>query len=117
MKISILDIVLIVFSSYGITYMIRYTYGPGDVFLKFRIWMGMRYKPLLDETGMHPAGWIEEDWHEDSWHAKLVQCFWCLNTWVSLALVLLFPKLPIWIYVWFAIVGIAGFLHDRCEDG
>jgi hypothetical protein len=29
---------------FGVTYLVRHTLGPGNVFLRFRIWAGLRHE-------------------------------------------------------------------------
>ena len=89
-------------ATFGITYLIRYTDGPFNIFIVFRLWMGI--KKIY--TGV-------DEFFEDIGHgffAKLFSCFWCISTWVSLLLVLIFNGLDF--VLWFACIGISGFMHE-----
>jgi hypothetical protein len=102
-------IYLVPFAVFGITFLVRYTDGPFDIFKMFRIGMGIKYKIGLSEQ--------EEEYVSDTFTAKLVNCFWCLSTWIAMILCLLYVlwqsmSIIDWIILTFASVGIAGFMNS-----
>lgn len=75
------DILSISLAVAGFIFLVRYTYGPGDVFLEFRIWLGI-YE-LQDQNGSY------YEKVEEKFFAKLFACHWCLSTWLVLIAMLL----------------------------
>lgn len=57
-------------------YMLRYTDGPGDIFRKFRISVGIL--PLIKDDGS------EDEMVMDTFFAKWYACHWCFTTWYAL---------------------------------
>jgi hypothetical protein len=105
-------LILLPWAVFGFTYIIRYTHGPFDLFLKWRQFMGIQYIPIMGSDGL-PYRYEEANQTPNKFTAKLVKCFWCLSTWVAMvfgALLVLFPDsvLSLWPIAVFASVGIAG---------
>lgn len=94
-------------ATFAITYMIRFTDGPGDIFLRFRKLVGFTYIDRGDEI-------VEVV--DDKFLPKLVECFWCFGTWIALCVVLLNTFVP-FIVQWFAIIGIAGAVYMWLDNG
>lgn len=91
------------FAVFGIVYLIRYTDGPINIFLRFRQLMGIwQYEVEKSDEIIEEIG--------EGFLAKLFSCFWCLITWVSLFLILIFYGIDI--LAWFACIGISGFIYE-----
>lgn len=105
--------ILVTFATYAATYLLRYTYGPFDVFLRIRRIAGINSFPLYDDDG-NQVDIIEEV--KSTYLAKLFDCWWCLSTWIALAW-MLFTPLRGWDFfiVWFASIGLAGFLQETIK--
>lgn len=102
-----ISIIKIAFSVFGVVYILRYTDGPFDVFLRFRELVGIHMVPIYEAD--RKVGEVEEV--EDVFLAKLFGCFWCLSVWVALFCVLLYDVIGV-VFDWLAVIGIAGFLHE-----
>jgi hypothetical protein len=107
------DVAVVGLSTFGLAYILRYTDGPFNLFVKFRGALGLRRVSVYDENG-DIVDYVEES--DDRFFAKLIGCFWCLSTWISLVLSLLIMipllQLPL---VWFGALGISGTLHKFVE--
>jgi len=99
---EVVDLLKFSLATFGITYIIRYTDGPFDIIAVFRVWMGIKKV----HTG------IDEFFEDisDGFFAKLFSCFWCVSTWVSLLLILIFNGFDF--VLWFACIGFSGFMHE-----
>ena len=57
--------------------------------------------------------------YSDSFAAKLIDCFWCLATWIGLIITWSYMASteysPIWPFLWLAAIGISGFMHSITE--
>lgn len=97
----------IALATFAVTYVLKFTDGPWDAFWYFRRWIGIQWQFDGDQE-------IEEYLDEDAgFWANLVQCWWCLSTWVALgwtilAVVLLGLSLAEAPFYWFASVALAG---------
>ncbi|MEO8608909.1 MAG: hypothetical protein ABI690_13540 [Chloroflexota bacterium] len=77
LSFSLFEVILIAtFLVYRITFMLNSEEGPGQVFRKFRQWVGVQY----DEHN-HPTA--------TNWRAEAVLCFYCLSIWIGGATTLL----------------------------
>ena len=97
-------------ATFGATYLLRYLDGPFDILKKFRQLTGIKYIPVINSDEE-----IEEI--PDTVIAKLVGCFWCLSTWVSIFLCVIHAILnavPIFDAFTgiFICTGIAGFMNS-----
>ena len=102
------DALVIGAATFAVTYLLRYTTGPFDIFSKFRNAVGIH--TVVHEKGTPGAYEVEEV--ADKFFAKLVSCWWCLSTWVALLLVIV-CRAPI--IVWPAAIGVAAVLC-RCAE-
>lgn len=92
-------------ATYRITAMLNNEKGPGDIFGKFRVRIGVRYDVYSNPFGMN-------------WIAEGVLCFYCLSVWVGfavsafivLATVTGFPLVGSLLLFPFALSGLAVFL-------
>ena len=105
-----LILIEIALATFAVTYLIRYTDGPFDIFWKLRRLVGIEwdYKSGTDEI---------EEWAGDDtgFFGSLIVCWWCLSTWVSafwtiLAVLLLGLSLAEAPFFWFGAVALAGLL-------
>lgn len=111
-EMAALAVLLYSMSLFGVTWMLRYTNGPGHIFQKIRKIAGIQYFELI--TGDADSGGVVEE-IPDKFFAELFGCFWCLSTWLSLMLiVLLFPNIEPkgFLLLWWGSIGISGFLHE-----
>jgi len=80
------DFAFLAIGVFGFTYLLRWLDGPFDVLKHFRMFMGIKYISVYEsypnESNMKISGEIEEI--PNKFFAKLVGCFWCLSTWVSI---------------------------------
>ena len=114
----IVSLVMCSAGAFGATWLLRYSDGPWDLFFRLRKLAGL-YLPEYSPTGEVTA-WIENDEPFGFW-AKLVGCFWCLTTWVSLFFALgyiLLANLEWWLlfHLWLGTVGISIFAHEVITD-
>lgn len=105
--------------SFTITFLMRYTEGPFDIFAHFRRFVRMEIPIILHDHNGEPviAGWAEDE-EPELFFAKLVYCFWCFTAWISFLVslfvfitfnldnILLFPLL------WFFATGVSGILNS-----
>lgn len=112
-----LTIILLPVAVFGLTYILRYTNGPFDVFLEWRKFMGLVYIAVTNDSG-RISEYLESV--PDKFAAKLVNCFWCLSTWVAMILAAIVVLLPgafsLWLIAVFASVGLSGFIHDHMQS-
>lgn len=101
-----IDLIIIGFASYAVTFLVHKTDGPLDVFKRFREFVGFRW----EESEIYPNE-FEKIIDEDKFLAKLFGCFWCLCTWVSVALYLIYGIVPSIVTV-LAVIGLTGFLEE-----
>ena len=115
MQIDLLDFSILAFASFTVTYLIMYTDGLGDIFKYIRRLFGIKQVPILDDDG-NVVDYIYES--NESLLAKLMECFWCFNTWVSLAVVILYIALPeiFPVFVWLAMIGVAGTINKLIPE-
>lgn len=110
---AFLPLLRVGFATFSVVYIVRYTYGPFDVFKKFRNFVGIVWMDVYDNDGQNVGTYEEVG---NSFIAKLFSCFWCLSTWVSFVLLLIaFRDLDF--ISWFCCVGISGFLHEMVVSG
>lgn len=104
---------------FGLTWLIRHTDGPFDLFLKLRKLTGIEYLGVYDNHGKQ-VNIVEEI--PEKFFAKLLGCFWCQATWWSLILTiyswqrhLIAPSMVV--IVWLGAIGVAGSLYEMIEQG
>lgn len=68
------DILSISLAVAGFIFLVRYTSGPGDIFLDFRIRIGIYDLVNADGESYEVV--------EEKFFAKLFSCHWCLSTWL-----------------------------------
>lgn len=109
------DCVVVGVCVFAIAYLIRYTDGPFDIFYRFRKRIGV----YLEEWDGDVYSGEVEDPDPDKFLAKLVSCFWCLSTWVSLGVtslyVILYGDSHIFPFMWLFAIGLSGVLHKVAE--
>ena len=91
----------------GLVFLIRYTDGPKDIFLDFRIWIGI-YE-LQQEDGSFT------EVIEEKFFAKLFACHWCLTTWIVPIALLRFIgiyDIVTTIFMWLSCIFVTGFLLE-----
>lgn len=104
---------------FGITWLIRHTDGPFDLFLKLRKLAGIAYLDVYDVNGTK-VNIIEEI--PEKFLAKMIGCFWCLGTWIAALLTLYawhnqYVIQGFEIVVWLGSIGVAGLLYEMIENG
>jgi len=114
-----INLLLVALCGFYITYVIRYTAGPFDVFIKFRHKVGIDRLPVLDGHG-NIVDYGESIDNPDRFITKLVSCFWCFTTWITFvvsALYCLLFQLPLksFPFLWLASAGLSAFLYMVIE--
>jgi hypothetical protein len=104
-----ISIPVLTLSVFGFTYLLRWLDGPFHILKRFRMLVGIRYVLEGSEE--------VEEVPEDNQLAKLVACFWCLSTWVSiffsLAYILMYRGTVVdWFFCTFACVAVSGMLNE-----
>lgn len=107
------DFVIVSLAIFGFTYLLRYFNGPFDALLKIRTLCGIAQVPILNTVGQQ----IGDAEDMPTKLAEFVGCYWCLTTWVSfvmfLVYVLVFGVDVVWLpFLWLAGVAVSGLLHD-----
>ena len=153
---------------FALTYLVRHTNGIFDIFLKFRMLLGMRYrerylvedenhKGRLETFGAHLATvssgkvapldmtedlvkfWSEKvdvfkaaiakgekliigrdelpTFENDPWYTKMIDCFWCLGSWIAGILYGLYFVIPFGFFIWLAAIGVSGVMYTILENG
>lgn len=108
---SLMEIGLIaLLATYRWTIMLNNEAGPGDIFMRFRTWLGVRY-----DKHSNPYG--------DNWRAKAVLCPYCLSVWVAFAITLLllictyFDQQMIAVYLLFPFALSGGAVYLKKQAG
>jgi|WetSurSiteA1Bulk_404760.scaffolds.fasta_scaffold322008_1 hypothetical protein len=106
-------IVIIGFSAFALTFMLQETDGPGDIFLRVRLYLGTEL-PIYDEE--KEIGTLKEG-KPSGFLAKLYGCYWCLSTWWCFLLTvgyifIGYAKLVDILYVWFAAIGVSALVRS-----
>ena len=103
---NLLEITLIAaFAVYRLTLMLNAERGPGDIFERLRVWIGVKVDQYSNPYGTN-------------WLSSGVLCFYCLSVWIAfgvtaLALVALLANrtdIAFWLLFPFALSGVAVFL-------
>src|SRR4030042_2545036 len=99
------DFVIISIVSLGISYLMHDTDGPFDIFVKLKLLAGLYV--VID------AGELLEIDEPDTFFAKLLRCFWCTTTWVSLFVTLAYIlvlgyDMKMVLFAWMFSVGLSG---------
>jgi len=92
------DFVVLSFVVFAITVLIKDTAGPFDIFSKMRNW--------LEGSDEHP----------NIFFMNLLSCPWCMATWISLVvniIYLLVSHCSVFVFFayWIGVIGITGFLY------
>lgn len=117
-----MSVILVGLASFGLTYMVRYSSGPFNIFYWILSLAGIARYPVLDGDG-NIVNYIEEIETPNRFITKLVSCFWCLTTWISGLLTILYifayPNTywSLWLLIWFGSIGLSGWLYERIPDG
>jgi hypothetical protein len=103
--VEITDIILLGLTVFTLSFLIHSLDGPWDVFKKFRESYGVLYN---DDGELYFV--------PDTFSAKLLSCFWCTATWVSLIVcivyVVIFPFLLLYfLFLVATSIAIAGIVH------
>jgi hypothetical protein len=112
------DYIVLAIAVFGFTYLVRFMDGPFDIFIKFRELVGIKYVPTLSSFA-NPEPDTEEI--PDKFFAKLVGCFWCFTTWISIFFCVAFAIVYArgifdTIAGIFICVGISGFAYEKMTD-
>lgn len=105
--------------SHTITFMLRYTDGPFDLFLRFRALTGVTLPVYLEDTD-EVMDYMEPLEH-DTFISKLVSCFWCFTTWISLVVTVLayilldIGALATFPFTWIFVIGVSGLLYQYSD--
>jgi hypothetical protein len=92
-----------------VTYFLTSLEGPWDVFKRLREWAGIQH----DADGFPEV-------IKDRFLARLLACFWCTATWVSMATSLLavftmgaswYTSWYMWVCLWLASIASAGLVN------
>lgn len=111
--ISIVVVWTFAVSVFGVTWLLRFTLGPWGIFMKLRELTGIQYIPVYDING--DVTEVKEDVPEGKQLAEMFSCFWCLSTWVSLALIFVVLRHitpSSFILLWTGSIGMAGFMYE-----
>lgn len=108
----LIDVVLLGLAVFSITYMIRRTDGPFDLFVKLREFVGIHHAEEYEDEVY--IGVVEVV--DNTFMARLFSCYWCLSLWVSLVCLLIWNILPDVILL-FSIIGVAGLLNGIISYG
>ena len=105
-------------AGFALTYIIKFTSGPADIFMRWRRYIGIEGVELVT-TSIDP---LEQelqvvDLEPGSFTGKLFSCYWCLTTWICLLLVVGYilvdnSLLLYGLHIWFAAVGVSGYLLE-----
>lgn len=110
-----MELVYIGLSTFAFVFLLKYTDGPFDIFLKLRVKAGL-YLPVYLEDTDEVIDYLEDIDPERFW-ALWFKCFWCMSTWVSFvfsAAYILVIGVTIWLFpfLWLSSLGVSGVLLE-----
>lgn len=114
-------VIVIGLASLYITYTVRYLDGPFDLYRKILSLAGV-IEPVYGYNN-DIVNYIEVNVEDsDRFITKLVGCFWCFTTWVSMILTVIYGSCSSLnvgqcVFVWLASAGLSGLLFERIPDG
>jgi hypothetical protein len=111
-------VIVVGLASFYITYTVRYLEGPFGLHHKVLSLIGV-IQPVYDNDN-DVVSYVEVE--PDRFITKLVSCFWCVTTWVCLAVTVVYGlccslSTGQLAFVWLASSGLSGYLHERSLDG
>lgn len=117
-------IIVIGLASLYLTYTVRYLEGPFGLYHWIMSKFGIHRMPMLNSDEEF-IGWVEHTFRtkgRESFFQKLASCYWCLTTWVCLAITIIYVSLSSLnfgqgVFVWLASAGLSGWLFERIPDG
>lgn len=110
-------IVIVGLIGYVLTTLLLHTDGPLDIFLRFRVYVGLD----LPVMGVEPVTYVR-DGNPTSFVAKLLACYWCTTTWMCLVTAvgyILLGNAP-WmklVFIWLASIGISSLAYTLYTRG
>lgn len=114
------DFLILAICCFGLTYLLRYTYGPFNIFKKFRELCGMQYNLVYDAEYEVVMNYDEvEVMEDDKFITKLISCFWCFTTWISIIMYVIYLMWNPILYfcIPFGLIGLSGAIHNMVHDG
>lgn len=108
--------------TFGLCYLVKYTNGPWNVFVKFRVMLGTHRVPVLEGKEVI-VDYIEES--DGSFFGDWIDCWWCFSTWIAGIVALVYCLIFVGIswmalvafpFTWFGAVGVAGVIHNYIID-
>lgn len=102
----VVGIVICGLCTYAATTMLMFTDGPFNIFYRIRLLAGLDTNDIAE--------------YQDSFFGNMLLCYWCTTTWVSLFTVAGYILLVgmsgvIFPFMWFASIGVSGYLHVSSE--
>lgn len=105
--------------TFAITYLLKDTNGPNDMFLRLRLAAGIRFAPVWGDHD-NVVDTMEEA--SSSFLSKVIICWWCFSTWIALFTSILYTLVILnyhfWSaipFIWFGAIAIAGIIHKFIE--
>ena len=114
-------IVVVGLASFYITYTVKYLEGPFGLYHKILLLTG-NLLPVYDDDG-EVVRYVEASVETTNrFITKVVDCFWCLTTWVCLAVTIIYGlvtgmSIAQSFLVWLASAGLSSWLFERISDG
>ncbi len=114
-------VVVVGLASFYITYTVKYLEGPFGVYHKILSLAGV-ILPVYGDDG-EVIRYVDADVEIASrFITKVVHCFWCLTTWVCLAITITYgvvmgTSIAQLFLIWLAASGLSSWLFERISDG
>ena len=114
-------IVVVGLASFYVTYTVKYLEGPFGLYHKILLLTG-NLLPVYGDDGevvRYVDASIEDT---DRFITKVVDCFWCLTTWVCLVVTIIYGSamgmsIAQLFLVWLASAGLSSWLFERIPNG
>lgn len=106
----LVNVIVIGLATFALTFLLKDTAGPFDIFSSVRERLTLEHQVRAEGAPAYHTEPVHPFWF--NWYA----CFWCMSTWTSAGLSLLYViafGLPwfAWFFIWLAAIALAGTIY------